>query len=284
LFLVLPANREIFDPPGRRPQDHYLFLGADLVNSSVGALPGEDPRLAVIQGFDVEQRFDLKLLGLLNVKYLLSEFPLRGASLELVHAPSLAPVRPYSRDWATGLISPPSGPRGRGAREKLVNGLSDLLAAVRSKSQGKDIFIYELKTWIPRYRLVRSMIAEPDGRGVLDRLASLDAKLLADTVVLESKDANSLSLSGTLGRGSIRLLRYEASVVELEVATDGEGALVVGQSWNPYWRAIVDGKERIIVRANHAQLAVPIRPNDRIVTLVYRPPYSVARFTLTGGQ
>jgi hypothetical protein len=134
LFENVPGAKEIFDPEGRRPQDHYIFLGADLIHPTVGALPGEDAKLALVEGSDVDRRFHVKMLGLLNVKYLLSEFPLKGKSLQLVHAPINRPTIAYSRDWATGWPSPPSGPRGNGVPEQLRNAMTDFVGAIRRKA------------------------------------------------------------------------------------------------------------------------------------------------------
>src|SRR6202011_85585 len=36
----LPVVRNIFDPAVGRPQDHYIFLGAELISPGIGALPG----------------------------------------------------------------------------------------------------------------------------------------------------------------------------------------------------------------------------------------------------
>ena len=106
LFASVPGAKQIFDPDSGKPQDHYIFLGADLTSPTVGALPGEDASQALKEGFDVERRFDLKLLGLLNVKYLLSELPLKGRGIELVHSPAEPSGVARSRDWAR--VAPPT--------------------------------------------------------------------------------------------------------------------------------------------------------------------------------
>lgn len=100
LFHNIPEAKNIFDPDIGKPQDHYIFLGADLAHPTVGALPGENLGHAAIEGFDVEKRFNVKLLGQLNVKYLLSEFPLKSPGLELIHSPDHPP--PQRRIPVTG--------------------------------------------------------------------------------------------------------------------------------------------------------------------------------------
>lgn len=168
LFKNVPGAKNIFDPDIGKPQDHYIFLGADLVHPTVGALPGEDAAKAIRTGFDVDQRYDLKLLGLLNVKYILSEFPLQSSRLELVHEPGEPPATAYSRDWATGLLSPPSGLRVTSVFRKAHNAVTDLMESMRRKSNGKDVYIYRLVNYVSRFRFAKQIRIEASGRAVLD--------------------------------------------------------------------------------------------------------------------
>lgn len=86
LFSELPFNRQVFGVDSGRGEDNFIFLGTDLVSPGIGLLPGEDVLDALRNGFDVNRRYNLNLLRLLNVHYLLSEYPLRGAGIRLVHA------------------------------------------------------------------------------------------------------------------------------------------------------------------------------------------------------
>lgn len=278
LFENVPGAKEIFDPELGRPQDHYIFLGADLIHPTVGALPGEDAKLALIEGFDVGRRFNLKLLGLLNVKYLLSELPLKGNGLQLVHAPISRPTIAYSRDWATGLLSPPSGPRGNGIPEQLRNAMSDFVVAIRRKAQGKDLYIYRLEDVVPRFRFVSEVEIQRSGKAVLNRISSMSAQALRTTAVLEVADDAGVSAHANLADGSVNVVRYGSSQIELNVQIGGDGFLVIANTWSPFWAAMVDGREKTLVRTNHAQLGMSIEPGSHNVRLVYLPPYGSASF------
>ena len=273
LFENVPGAKEIFDPENGRPQDHYIFLGADLIHPTVGALPGEDAKLALVEGFDVDRRFNLRMVGLLNVKYLLSEFPLKGKGLQLVHAPINRPTIAYSRDWATGWLSPPSGPRGNGIPEQLRNAMSDVVGATRRKALGKDLYIYRLEDVVPRFRFVSEVEIHRSGKAVLDRISSMSADALRTTAILEVPGSDGVSAGANLADGRVNVVRYRPSQIELNLEIGGNGFLVIGNTWSPFWRAMVDGREKTLVRTNHAQLGMSIEPGSHKVTLVYLPPY-----------
>lgn len=274
LLSAVPGAKAIFDPTNGKPQDHYIFLGADLVNPQVGLLPGEDPKYAIQRGFDVEQRFNLNLLGHLNVKYLLSEFPLKGRGLELIHSPAHPPETAYMRDWATGLLSPASGPHGSSIRAKLANAVSDLRQSMQLKAAGKDIFIYQLQSFVPRFRFANEIRVAPDGRTVLDQLTAMAPETLYSTAILEQSDKGGLEQQRNLARGTISLIDYQADRIELTATAPGKAFLVIANTWSPYWTASVDGKKASLVRVNGVQLGLQLASGTHQIVLTYKPPYA----------
>jgi hypothetical protein len=277
LFGRLRQVKNIFDPDTGKPQDNYIFLGADLIQPGIGALPGEDPLKGLQDGFDLQPRFNLDLLRMLNVKYLLSDYPLRAPGLRLVHAPALPPRFPQSRDYATGLTHwkrPPGAPRGRGPLGGARKALADFGQAAARKSKGKDIFIYELVGALPRFRFVEQVVIEPDGKAVLDRLASFDGAQHGACAVVESADAAPLAGRERFCAGTVRPVRYNADEIELRTNNPGTGLLVVANTWDPYWRAEVDGKPRPLLRLNHAQFGLVTDAGESRIRLWYAPPYS----------
>lgn len=277
LFKNVPGAKDIFDPDIGKPQDHYIFLGADLVHPTVGALPGEDAARAMREGFDIDRRFDLKLLGLLNVKYLLSELPLKSSSLELVYAPSKAPIIAFSRDWATGFLSPPSGPHGNSIFDKFGNAVSDLVGTRQRISLGKDIFIYRLADHFPRFRFVNEIEIEPSGPAVLNRLSSMNSSSLLSTAVLESADASTVTRRRKFVSGHIDVINYRPDRIELNVTVAGNAFLVIANTWSPYWIGSIDGKIVAPIRVNHTQFGLPISTGKHKVVIVYSPPYTNKR-------
>ena len=274
LFSNVPGSKNIFDPDSGNPQDHYIFLGADLKHPTMGALPGEDPTKALQQGFDVERRFNLNMLGALNVKYLLSAYPLSGQELKLVHAPAQPPTVLVSRDWATGLQSPPSGPSIGKLTTKIRNAWADWFAASDRKLAGKDIFIYELTNSLDRFRFVNSLLVERDGKSVLDKLSSMSMAELRSTAVVEVKDSAPISKLGDFEHGRIDVISYKPDRIELAASITGNGYLVIANTWSPYWRCGVDGRPQALVRTNHTHSGLPLEAGSHKIVLTYHPPYA----------
>lgn len=270
----LPVVRNVFDPAVGRPQDHYIFLGADLISPGIGALPGEDPKQEITTGFDIDRRFNLDILRLLNVRYLLSEYALASSGIRLVHAPAYPPLFPQLRDYATGMLHR-QGPIGLMANLKGI--WDDWREGIQKRRQGKDIYIYRIEDSLPRYRLVGQVITEPSGAAVLDRLSTAGIGQLSKLAVVEAADAPDLhDLSTPALAGGVRVVRQEPDVIELDLDVTGASFLVIANTWSPYWRATVDGQPRKLIRTNHAQQGLRIAAGDRRVSLRYEPPYAPA--------
>jgi hypothetical protein len=276
LFANLPGAKQIFAPDEGRPQDHYIFLGADLVTPNVGLLPGEYPETALREGFDVDRRFDLNLLGLLNVRYVLSELPLKSTRLRLVHRPDPAPSVAQARDWATGWFSPAREPSGRNVAEGAATAWRDLRAGLDRRLHGKDVFIYELLTFVPRFRFASVVLFTPDGASTLKILDSLDSPSLARTAVVEESDRPPEGLNGAECATPPRMIRQTSDEIEIATECDAKSLLVAAMNWSPYWRAWVDGEPAHVLRVNHAHIGIGIPHGQRRIRLVYAPPYSPA--------
>jgi hypothetical protein len=276
---LLPVVRNIFDPAVGRPQDHYIFLGADLIYPGIGALPGEDPKQAITTGFDIDRRFNLDILRLLNVHYLLSEYALSGNGISLVHAPAHPPTFPQSRSHPTGMPhwERPARPERAGLIAKLRGLWDDWREGIRKRREGKDVYIYRIEDSLPRYRLVGQVITEASGPAVLDRLSTAGIGQLLKLAVVEAADAPDLrDLSMPALAGGVRVVRQEPDAIELDLDHTGASFLVIANTWSPYWRATVDGQPRKLIRTNHAEQGLRIVAGDRRVSLRYEPPYAPA--------
>jgi hypothetical protein len=274
LMQALPANRAVVDPTDGRPQDNYIFLGLSLVIPGLGPLPGEDPHEALRVGFDVDRRFDMALLSMLNVKYLLSRYPLQGQTLRLVHAPAEAPRVLDNRDYATGLVNvPPTHLANVSLVDVPSRMLRDGLQAIARKQAGKDLYIYENTAVLPRYRFVSWVEALESADGVLDRLAAMSADELRDSAVLERADAPAQVTERTLALGDVSVTCYTPDAIDLRTRTDGESFLVLSMTWNSAWRVAIDDASAALVRTNHAQLGVPVPAGEHTIRLRYQPWY-----------
>lgn len=270
----LPATRQIFGADTGRAEDNFILLGADLVRPGTGLWPDEDVHQALRTGFDVDRRFNLDLLRLLDTRYLLSEYPLRSTELRLVHAPATWPAWPVYRSRNTGLVEGDRAPAAARRGPRILRPLRDALEAARRKSAGKDVFVYEVVQPLGRFRFVDAISVEPDAGALLDRLSAADRTTLASTVFVEVKDAAGVRAGRGLGRGTARLVDYAPDTIRLEVSAEAAGFLLIANTWSPYWKAFLDGKRVSLLRVNHAQTGMSVPAGAHRLDLRYLPPYS----------
>src|SRR6266511_5184248 len=143
LLATSVTTRQVLNPETGTPQDHYIFLG-------IGILTPED-----MHGIPLDSRVNLNILSLLNVRYLLSEVPLRSDRLDLLHPSTAMPLR-YPRDHASGrLAAPPKLTANGGPIDWIQKGREFLEASRQNKFAGKDVYIYRNKCALPRMFFVR---------------------------------------------------------------------------------------------------------------------------------
>ena len=274
LFKEIPATQQIFGLKNGRAEDNFIFLGADLVRPGIGLLPNENLNQALKKGFDIDRRFNLNLLRLLNTKYLLSEYPLQSTEIRLLHAPINWPTWPQYRSRNTGLVE---GRRPFNSENKywIIRPAVEAYKAGQRKIKGKDIFIYEIINSLNRFRLVESIIIEPNSQAVLDRLANLDKAALQSTAVIERMDAKNTLKLNRFATGNVELQDYQADLISLNVTSNGQGFLVIANTWNPYWSAFIDGKKAPLLRANHIQMGLQIPTGSHQVIFKYLPFYNI---------
>ena len=151
--------------------------------------------------------------------------------------------------------------------------MSDFVEAIRRKAQGKDLYIYGLDDFVPRFRFVTDIEIQGSGKAVLNRISSMSAQTLRTTAILEAADSAGVSERTHLAEGRVNVVRYRPSQIELNVEISGHGFLVIANTWSPYWRVAVDGHEKALVRTNHAQLGMSIEPGSHNIALIYLPRY-----------
>ena len=154
----------------------------------------------------------------------------------------------------------------------------DLVHSTRLAVKGEIIARFEPEQaltrnddWLPRARVVPRAEVEPDDERALSRLRDpgLDA---AGIVILSETPADAPATGAPPGAsGPVRFLVDEPDRVQVEVAGSGGGYLVLADTFFPGWRALVDGVERPILRANLAFRAVALRAGDAVVSFEYRP-------------
>jgi hypothetical protein len=102
----------------------------------------------------------------------------------------------------------------------------------------------------------------------------------ADDRVQEFLRGNTPSLSGTA-----EITSYGSTEVVVRTAADQNTLLLLADAYYPGWKALVDGREEKVYRANYLFRAVPVPAGQHEVRFVFQPESvavgeSISRFTL----
>lgn len=73
--------------------------------------------------------------------------------------------------------------------------------------------------------------------------------------------------------GAIETVLYSPDLIRLDVTSETAAALVVGNTFSPYWHAYVNGGEVSLVPAYGVFWAVPLQSGRQDVEFRYEPPY-----------
>jgi hypothetical protein len=256
LFNSLPEQKRIFGADDRPPQDHYIFLGT-------GAFLSTDPEA----GMDVDRRFNLNLLSLMNVRYLLSYYPLTSKYLVEMHAPA-HPVEKMSWDYATG--RPVRLRDSPGTWPSFVLGI---MSAIAGPPAPKDhVYAYRNVCALPRAFSVQRLERHGADSDVLKSIKRASPIALMHTAHV--LDADAAPVADKLASANLRLANYGAREIDLDAVSSGEAVIVIADTWFPGWKAYVDGREAPAFRVNHTQIGIHL-PNSGTfhVRLAYEPPY-----------
>ena len=124
----------------------------------------------------------------------------------------------------------------------------------RLRSDRGEFFVYERSGAMPRAFTVASVRALADDDAVLAAMAA-PAVQFADTAFVIAADGQSWPTGAGTAR-TVRFVRNDPSVVELDISAGKQPYLVLTDTWLPGWSATVDGETVAIERCNHSQRLV----------------------------
>jgi len=123
---------------------------------------------------------------------------------------------------------------------------------------------------LPRaYLVTGTRIDAPAGEVSVVTSPSFDA---AREVALDAASGRVLSLPTEQPPGRARIVARRSDRLSIEVSASAPAVLVVTESFDPGWRAWVDGAAAPVWRANAIFRAVPVEAGDHRVEMRYRPP------------
>ncbi len=147
--------------------------------------------------------------------------------------------------------------------------LSDA-ARFREIAATPRVRLFELPASLGRARVVATSRTVPDEATALRALRAPQV-----TGFDPHREALSLERDGPLptpeGARAGRAEVVRALRGSIELRAEGPGILVLAESWDPGWRARVDGVEASVTRVNLVQTAVPLGPGPHLIELRHRP-------------
>lgn len=137
-----------------------------------------------------------------------------------------------------------------------------------SSSKFKKVFqegqtrVYENKNVYPRAFFVNNLLI---GKSKIETLSAMFGNKLDKTAIIN--DANVLPKSN-LSIGEIDFIKYENDKIQLSVRNNGDGFLVLTDSFYPGWHALIDGAQVRIYKTDYAFRGIFV-PSGRHQVLFY---------------
>lgn len=197
--------------------------------------------------------FDLDLLSLANVRFIVSPRRLTGAGLAEVSLP-------------TNTVDPSADPSSTAGRLRAML-LHGTVFAPR-------IYVYENTRAFSRAFLVSHFVSERSFAAAADAMVSAARPDLRRTAVLTPGAIDETAAQGDGGTGRVEVERLSADEVVMTVHAEGPGMVVISNTYSPFWVATVDGQNADVDQVDLTFQGVPVPAGDHRVVLRYQPPCS----------
>lgn len=197
--------------------------------------------------------YRIELLSFLNVRYIVSPYPLDDPSLELIE----------SRDRELLL-----------AREELRTGEKWRLNLKGEYGTGTALFIYRNRDVLPRYFLVDRVLSYATDHEMFAALSAASVPELHQTAYVGTSTAErlpALSLGGQ--QIPVEQLHATSDRVTLRTTASGTALLTTSMGYSRFWKACVDKAPSEVLRVNHAFIGVVAPAGTHEIELFYDPPY-----------
>jgi hypothetical protein len=216
---------------------------------------------------DIDRRFNINMLSLMNVRYLLSYYPLSSKDLVEMHAPS-HPLEKTTwhhyngrvADLREGTISWPNVQKGM------------MFVVERPRPAQDHVYAYRNVCALPRVFSVERAERHGSDSDVLESLTRASTVELLRTAHMSSADAP--PVGEKLVPASLRRSSYRAGRLEFDTVSRGEAVIVVADTWLPGWKVYVNGEEARPFRVNHTQIGIHLPAAGTFhIKLAYEPHY-----------
>lgn len=209
---------------------------------------------------EFEKSYDLELLSLANVRYLISARKLSSPHLTLL----------------------PSGTREALIKRQTARLSERLKYKLNGKYVGPPLYIYENKMAFPRFFLTGGIKIFESSEKMLVSMSQASAKDLRNTAYLRGDDIKERKLEQKLEKlfvssgkgGSVEIIKYERDKIVLKVETNHPRMFVANNNFSPFWRAYLNNVETTIIPVYNTFQGVLVPKGLHTLRLSYLPIYS----------
>ncbi|MGA1866388.1 MAG: hypothetical protein ACMUFK_02840 [Thermoplasmatota archaeon] len=151
------------------------------------------------------------------------------------------------------------------SRNRLIDSGMDL---VYTSYNGKQVFIYENPSALPRVFIVENFTVLSDGK-VLDELRKDGFDPLSSVLIGSIPDPRGVHGMQYSGPSTLDLSATLYNRIDLKATLPEKGFLVIGESYYPSWDVIVDGERYEVERVYHGLMGVYLNTGVHDVSFVY---------------
>jgi len=224
-------------------------------------LPKIDKTDYTLQGASINEFFDINLLSLSNVRYLISSVPLLSSELKLV----AEDVDPYYN-----------------AMRNMKSKLNKIWTALQKGPLRRSVYIYENPNALDCIRVLYKTRTFSTDKALLEALSKAELKdfeTYAYVLELDEARLSDESNPDKMPREEIdvKILSKSNGLQVVSVDHKKTGILTFSENYSPYWHVFIDGKEGKIFPVYHTYQGVILPPGSHKVTLCYSPPSFLGR-------
>ena len=214
-------------------------------------LNGQDKDQWLKDGVGIKDTiFNLTLASLANMKYLVSFLPIENPNLRQIRGPHRPPAQ-------------------------LSNIDKGLLALKFNFGLAERYYVYENAQILPRFFLTRKVRSFPDEAKLLTALTTATLSELRNTAFVEGPAPGTPPNFQTGGVGEVS---YGPDLIVVDVEADGPAFLVAVNSYSPFWKVRIDGREVSMRPAYHTFWGLEVPAGRHRIEWTYEPPYKKISF------
>lgn len=246
---ILPPNTNIlFDAPSNR-EWYTLFLARQ--HQLTRLKTTLDPQSGILR-LPPQMKKSLDLQG---VKYLLSDLPFEDSDLTLLED---FPLRKQVFHYAYMTLG---------------GSMRTVKIPVEKTYVYKNQSVLPRALWVPQARLMEGKNDEEILAAVLSEDFDPQKEVLLEEKMESGEWSASWRMENGNHQGKAEIKSYKEQLVEIVTNADAPGFLVLSDTYYPGWKAMVDGKETKIYRANFTFRAVEVPVGQHLVKFIFEPTY-----------